>query len=368
MEIINLLAQRHEGQSWTLSAEVDSTRIYFTYDGIEMPDSIIGDPFVIAALIPSMRRKETLLVDNSVPVSQQLLENLKQYQEIYRHWYPRIDEVEIDAENIIDHKVAGQHSGSFFSGGVDSIYTVSKSLEKLDYLLLCRGLDIPIKEQKRWDKTHTLAKKFAENVGLKLITITTNAKDQLLCPDIDNHGAILVSNGIGLGLERLFVPGSNAWDELFIWGSHPLTDPLLGNGKTSVVHHGNVYRTEKTREIVRFRHGLEDLRVCNVYSDYNCGKCEKCLRTMTCLAILGEESSALPPLHSIELIRNLRLEKKDQFASWQDNHRLAVNAQNSYFADAIAHMLKRYQKRELLKECDRVFLNERLVGLKRRFI
>lgn len=367
MEIDSLQIVRHDDESWTLSANVDDERVYFTYQGIGEPAHIIGDAFVMAAMIPAMKRKETLFVDRSVPVSRQLLENLAQYQEVYRHWYPGINEVSIEADNPIDHKETGQKSGCFFSGGVDSIYTVSKTLGQLDCLILCRGLDIPLKEQKRWEKTQDLVKKFADNVGLKLITITTNVKGQLLCRDVDNHGAILVSNGIGLGFEKLFVPASHAWNELFPCGSHPVTDPILGNGKTQVVHHGNVFRTEKTQAIIPFGHGVDDLRVCNVYSDYNCGKCEKCLRTMVCLELLNQRLPALPALTNIDDLKNVRLEAQNQLVFWEDNHRLAVKSKNYYFADAIAQVLKRYQQRELLKECDRAFFNQRMVRLKRKF-
>ncbi len=368
MEINSLRIERYDDQSWTLSASVDDERVYFTYQGIDEPASIVGDAFVMAALIPAMKRKETVFIDKSVPVSRQLLGNLAQYQEVYRHWYPGLEEVLIEAEYPIEHKEAGQQSACFFSGGVDSIYTVSKTLEQLDYLILCRGLDIPINEQKRWEKTLELVKKFADNVGLKLITITTNVKDQLLCRDVDNHGAILISNGIGLEFEKLFVPGSHAWDELFPCGSHPVTDPILGNGRTQVVHQGNVFRTEKTEEIIRFKHGIEDLRVCNVHADYNCGKCEKCLRTMVCLELLDQKIPSLPALTNVEVLKTVRLEAQNQLVFWQDNHRLAVKTKNAYIADAIAQVLKRYQKRELLKEFDRVFLNQRIIRLKRKLI
>lgn len=366
MQITGLQVEHHGDQSWTLSASVDDARVYFGYEGVDQPATVVGDAFLIAALIPAMKRQEPIYVDRSIPVSQQLLENLQQYQEIYRHWYPGLEKIHIEAENPVSNEGTGQRSGCFFSGGVDSIYTVSQTLDQLDYLLLGRGLDIPLNEAKRWEKTRNLAEKFADNVGLKLITVTTNVKDHLRCLEVDNHGAILICNGIGLGLERLYVPASHAWDDLLPWGSHPVTDPLLGNGQTNVIHQGNVFRTEKIKKIIEFGHGVEDLRVCNVHSEYNCGKCEKCLRTMACLEILNKSVSSLPSLPNLDMIAGLRLERKSHYSIWQDNYRLAAKLGNSEFQIAISKMLKRYAKREHLKESDRLFLNQLMLRLKRK--
>lgn len=368
MQITDLQIEHHGDQSWTLSASVDDARVYFRYYGIGKPANVVGDAFLIAALIPAMQRHESLYVDKSIPVSKQLLANLMQYQEIYRHWYPELENIHVDAKTSVGNEGSGQWSGCFFSGGVDSIYTVSQTLDQLDYLLLCCGLDIPVSEHRRWEKTRQLAKKFADEVGLELITITTNVKEKLRCRDIDNHGAILVSNGIGLGFDRLYVPASHAWDELTPWGSHPLTDPLLGNGLTSVIHHGNVFRTEKTAKIIEFGYGIEDLRVCNVYSEYNCGKCEKCLRTMICLEMLSKRVKALTPPPNLGVIASLRLDREGQYFMWRDIYRLASKTKNSDIKAAVGKMLNRYEKREHLKESDRLFFNQTMLRLKRNFM
>lgn len=368
MQVTDLQIEHHGDQSWTLSASVDNARVYFRYHGVDEPANLVGDAFLVAALIPAMKRHESLYVDKSVPVSQHLLANLMQYQEIYRHWYPALENIHVEAKTSVDNEGAGQQSGCFFSGGVDSIYTVSQTVDQLDYLLLCCGLDIPINENRRWEKTRQLAEKFADDVGLELITVTTNVKEQLRCRDIDNHGAILVSNGIGLGFKRLYVPASHAWDELTPWGSHPVTDPLLGNGKTSVIHHGNVFRTEKTAKIIEFGYGVDDLRVCNVHSEYNCGKCEKCLRTMICLKMLSKSVASLPALPNSDVIASLRLDREGQYFMWQDIYRLASRTNNSDVQSAVGKLLKRYEKREHLKESDRLFFNQTMLRLKRNFM
>lgn len=368
MQIRNLNVQEGDEQSWTLSASVGQEQIYFSYDGIPCPEVISGDAFVMAALVPAMQRGEDLCIDESVPVSRALLGNLGLYQEIFRQWYPGLTGVQITAKNVTEDTRAGHGTGCFFSGGVDSLYTVAKTSEELDHLVLCLGLDISVKEKQRWEKTRALALQFSRNSGLNLISVTTNVKEHLDCKEFDNHGAILVSTGIGMGLGKLFVPASHGYNDLFPCGSHPVSDPLLSNGRTQIVHHGIAFRTDKTRAILDWPHGLDELRVCNVHSDYNCGKCEKCLRTMTALKLFNRTVDSLPSLRNFDCLDEVRLEKYNQYVFWLENYRLSKEVGNLEAQKAISRLLRRFRKREALKELDETFINGALIRLKRALL
>ena len=368
MQIRNLKVERSDEPRWTLSAMVDQQQIYFSYEGVDCPEVISGDAFVMAALVPAMKRGENLSIDDSVPVSRDLLDNLGLYQQIFGQWYPGLTRIQIIAENELQCSHPGNGSGCFFSGGVDSLYTVSKTAEELDHLVVCLGLDISIKEKQRWEKNLTFCRQFSRSCGLNLISITTNVKEHLDTKEIDNHGAILVSTGIGIGLEKLFVPASHGYSDLFPCGSHPVSDPLLSNGRTRVIHHGNVFRTDKTRDIIDWPHGLDDLRVCNVHSDYNCGKCEKCLRTMTALKLCNRKVDSLPDLPNFDCLEDIRLEKQNQYVFWTENYQLAKDVGNVEAQKAIGRLLARFRKREVLKEVDEIFLHGALIRLKRALL
>lgn len=74
------------------------------------------------------------------------------------------------------------------------------------------------------------------------------------------------------------------------WGSSPDLDPLWSTERLTFVHDGcEASRLDKIRLITRFPIVLETLRVCweNPSNEYNCCKCEKCLRTMLGLHIAG---------------------------------------------------------------------------------
>jgi hypothetical protein len=77
------------------------------------------------------------------------------------------------------------------------------------------------------------------------------------------------------------------------WGSHPLLDCNFSSHELRVRHDGlRLSRLEKTRLLAGWDVALHHMRVCNKSDAYkadqlNCGKCEKCLRTMLALICLG---------------------------------------------------------------------------------
>jgi hypothetical protein len=86
------------------------------------------------------------------------------------------------------------------------------------------------------------------------------------------------------------------------FGTHPLIDPYYSSSDLRVHHDGiELSRLDKVRLIADWPVALENLRVCNRFLAYepgklNCGKCEKCVRTMLELLVLGKlgEAKAFP--------------------------------------------------------------------------
>jgi len=80
-------------------------------------------------------------------------------------------------------------------------------------------------------------------------------------------------------------------------GSHPLLDPEYSSHDLKIRHRDlEVPRIDKIRSIADWDVGLNNMRVClaNVKDRLNCGKCEKCVRTMLGLEAVG----VLPKLTS----------------------------------------------------------------------
>ena len=356
MKVSDLQLTLGEGQ-FCLSADLGGERVNLTvYD--DTPCVKTGEAFVMLALMRCMERGEPLVVDESIPVSASLLRRLRTYQEICVQWFPHLTLVPIEAPNTdVPVPATSGRVGCFFSGGVDSVYSAMRNQDAITDLLLCRGLDIPAHEVERWERTVTAVQSFADSIGKRLLLLDSDAKTRFQTAEAENHGAVLVSTAIPVGFSRLIVPASYPYEGLFPWGSHPMLDPLLSTDYTEVEHDGAQTRTHKTRVIAESSTALEQLRVCNRYAKFNCGSCEKCLRTMTVLSMLGVHTSTLPELKLHELVR-LKLEKPNTLMFWTENLDMARELGRSDYVRVIDGNIARYRRRERLRDVDRRYLKE----------
>jgi hypothetical protein len=111
-----------------------------------------------------------------------------------------------------------------------------------------------------------------------------------------SHGCALAAIGHALSQRINLVLIGASYDNkaLIPWGSHPVTDPLLGSRQTKIIHYGSEYRrTEKITFLAKHKIALDNLHVCYAeQSGKNCGKCEKCLRTMVALELIHKLNEA----------------------------------------------------------------------------
>jgi hypothetical protein len=127
----------------------------------------------------------------------------------------------------------------------------------------------------------------ADHFEKRVFAIATNVRAATNVVDWGyyGHGAGLASVGLALGslIHTAHIPSTAAIGELAPWGSHPALDPLWSSEQVEFIHDGSeAMRREKIRAIAGSAVALQSLRVCweNRGGAYNCGRCEKCLRTM----------------------------------------------------------------------------------------
>lgn len=281
-----------------------------------------GNPFLAGLLVIAMKTGETLEV--AAPVSPTLLSGTQRIQELLLSWYPSLSKVQVRAPQPYRHQQTREHRrvGLFFSMGVDSFYTLLKNNEQqsdqiISHLILIRGFDIYMEKwnNELYPTVLRNANRVARNLRKQVIPVATNIRD-LSDPAVKwgplYFGSALASIGLALDglLEAVYVAGGMTYDVLSPWGSHPDLDPLWSTETLKFIHDGcEADRMSKIRLISRFPVALETLRVCfyNPENMYNCGKCEKCLRTMVGLHIAGslEKCTTFPHEIDVELLRGL---------------------------------------------------------------
>jgi hypothetical protein len=167
------------------------------------------------------------------------------------------------------------------------------------------------------------------------------------------------------------------------WGSHPLLDPLYGSGAVAIRHVGHEFsRLEKVRDLSDWDLAMATLIVCNesplAPGVANCGRCEKCVRTLCELLAAGSlERVSTFPVRDIraESIRRLQPVQDFEGHSWRDLPRELAGRPD--LAAAIEDWMTRLRAsadwwadcgwKGRLRRLDRKLFHGRLLALRRRW-
>jgi hypothetical protein len=293
-------------------------------------DAANGDAFVPALLAPAMVLGEDLQIDAEVDST--LLRQMDQAQRIMRCWQPKLAGVKIAPRAQVRRsaRADGGREGLFFSMGVDSSYSLQKNVEAaaaggraIEELIVIEGCDMYLWESARFPALLRRITLVAEALGKEVLHVTTNLRDfsdQIADWVTLYYGGALASTALALGshFRRVQIAAAQTYRELVPSGGHPLLDPLWSTGSTIFEHDGlEATRLDKIRFIARNPLLIRHLRVCATDHErdiYNCGECEKCLRTMIGLHVAGvlESCETLP--HEIDPKKVRRLTVKNRVA------------------------------------------------------
>lgn len=352
---------KQEAETVEVSAEVDGFRLWFRLPNIYQV-SRMGDPFLAAAFLPAMLQGERLEIDPSMSVSTKLLENIILLQEIHNCWNPILKKIPVLAKTLpAPAEPLNVGTGSFFSGGVDSMYTFLKHSKEINHVVFMHGLDFYLNSvtyQSAVERNIAFVKVFGKN----LIPVETNHYAFGYRYNLSRNltvGSALASVALLLGFPRVYVPSSHRYDDLMPMGSHPLTDPLYSNECVQIIHDGaEARRVEKTRKIVESEAALANLRVCFDDMNANCGKCAKCIRTMIALKLLGVTVTPFPQLPSLKAIRKMSIKSDFGPIMFKEIIELSTQSKDEELRAALYACKKRHELRQLFVEFDRVILGK----------
>ncbi len=188
----------------------------------------------------------------------------------------------------------GHGVGAFFSGGIDSYYTLMQHQEEITHLIVVVGFDVPLQRTALREKVLDGLRRAAHAFGKPLLVVDTDLRDVLdrYVTWEDAHGAALASVGHLLSpmFSKIYIAGTGTYATLLPWGTHPMLDHLWSSDETDFVSDGYAAaRFQKLERLLAYPVMLETLRVCwrNYDDQYNCGRCGKCLQAMSMLRALG---------------------------------------------------------------------------------
>lgn len=322
----------------------DSFDLWFRSSGARL--TAAPEAFVTAALPVAMGHGVELRSPGRVPP--RFLESLNRWQRIFAAWLP--DQLTTTTVRARTRRPVAPAPGvaAFFTGGVDSFYTALEHHDRLDGLVYVWGFDIPLDQWPELRKEVALGvRAAASELGLPLVELETNLHDWS-----DRHGAAwgttyhavalsAIAHLLAPSFGELLVGSTYTYRDLFAWGSTPVTDPLLGSDRMTITHDGcEADRVERIRRIAESEVALRHLRVCWENRDlaYNCGVCEKCIRTMIALQICGK----------LDVCETLPAIDLDQVRALPHNY-VAVVAR---LVELVEHLRRSGADPELLAACE----------------
>lgn len=295
--------------------------VWFRVDGPPVTES--ANPFLAVALIPAMRRGLPLRIEGGI--SPRVLRGADRVQQTMSVWNENLRIVDVRAGEVVSAtRESGDAVGAFFSGGVDSFYTIQKHRDRLTHLIFVHGFDIPLGRAAFREHVAAALRRAARELRLELVEVETNLRcfaDPHASWGRDYHGSAMAAVALLLAprFRKIYIPSSYGYAFLFPHGSHPGLDPLWSSESVEIVHDGcEATRFEKVEALASWETALRTLRVCWKLEDgvYNCCECRKCLWTMAFLRACGalERAETFDRPLDLAALRRSRPEQQDERA------------------------------------------------------
>lgn len=298
-----------KGTPFFVEYMVDGTSL----DLQQVPQSILAIPFVCNVLPIVWLTNSELIVPE---LDKDFFDSIPEFKQGYIDMHKDAAfKGTISVGKIVENTpaVTGR-SACFFSGGVDAWCTLTRHLEEKPDLIAVWGADIQYDNVSGWDILRNELEESAHDLSLPFITVHSSfrkfineaALDHAFFPILHDgwwHGA---QHGIGLighaapcnylrGVTTQYIAASfSPEDGQVSCASWPTIDNFVCHSGCRTVHDAFITRQEKVKQIVNFVSKNDNLKiklhVCwQTTNGDNCGRCEKCCRTILALLLEGAD-------------------------------------------------------------------------------
>jgi len=261
---------------------------------------------------------------NQQAMSPVMLQAVDSVQEIYGTWFKHFSKVKFENYRLLNNDSAQssppQKTACFFSAGVDAFYTLLKNIHQINTIIFLQGFDFglcregvdPETEMRR--EVMDIMGRIADDLNIELIEIEI---------DFESMRALKIDWANTYGLKHVCVAhllqdhfnvflasSSQTFKCITPDGYHPLVDPAWASERVCILSKGyDASRIKKIKYLSQFPIVKKTLRVCSRTTRnglYNCGKCEKCIRTkleIKTVGILEEYETIDPTIDFIQLYK-----------------------------------------------------------------
>jgi hypothetical protein len=261
--------------------------IFFRCD--TTPLAPAADALLCLGLVPALEVGAPLRIDG--PVEPSLIASADAVQDLLCSWYPSYRRIPMTADTAGRTYPDGRGTALFYSGGIDSSYSLAREKDRLDALITIVDARTPGQGGQGAQRLIDGLGRAASAYGLEPIVVETNVRAMMqpFLGWIEFHGSAMaaIRHLLGHRFETVLIASSGDETAWFApWGSHPALDPLFGTTGARIEHHGLVKRLDKIGTILTQPALMKRLHICNVDPRANCGRCSKCRFAMACLDVL----------------------------------------------------------------------------------
>ncbi len=276
-----------------VTACVDGTPVWF--ESRDLALSAAPEAFASAFLIPALHRGARLRLADALDAG--WTANMDRLLPVLGEWwrYPALAPAAPAPATAPRAAPARDGSALFFSGGLDSFYSLLASGERPAVLVTVHGFDVALDDAPRRAAVAATLRDVGAALGRRTALLRTNVRGHPLmraAPWERTHGGVLAGAAHLLRDEagEALVSASISTSHTRPWGSHWRTDPLFSSGRLRIRQVGSDKRRwQKVRAIADEPLAQRHLRVCwqNRDEARNCSRCEKCLITRLMFADCG---------------------------------------------------------------------------------
>ena len=307
-----------------------------------------------------------------------------------QHWYgyEKIPRIEVEVQETVEKDHSGEkRAGMFFSGGIDALATLRRN--RLNFPpehpgaikdgVVVFGLEIDKEES--YNILLDSMKDVALDARMNIMPVYTNVRYlddswRFWSDQFESSCFASIAHAFSTRFNIIYLASSFDIPKLHPHGSHPDLDPNYSSYDLRIIHDDIVSsRFEKTRFISDWEAAIRNVRVCNETQNFqkgqlNCGKCEKCIRSMLSFLALGvlDKTNAFPAKDvTPDLVATIRMTHVNHFFYAELLDPLKKQGRQD-LVDAIQQKLKHHYGEDFkgrLKSIDKQYLGSSLTKLKK---
>jgi hypothetical protein len=273
----------------------------YNYEITDVPESILAIPFVSNVIPLTWLTNSTLSIKE---LDKSFFNCLKEVKVAYQEMFPHILLCgNLSVKKIVENKYDPEvEAAALFSGGLDAVTTFIRIKDKKPLLITEYGWHENDSDYSEvWEADKNNAIDFANHHNLENVLIQSNygtfIKAQVIDLDFSkklgdtwwhglHHGLAIISAPIPIAYKLkvncIYIASSNSPLLKVSCASDPTIDNKIKYSSGTVLHDGyELNRQDKVKVLVDYskRNSPIKVRVC-FKNEYNCCKCEKCLRTI----------------------------------------------------------------------------------------